>query len=92
MAEASAVAPPPPKSNKEKKKEWCAAVKKGKRERKKARRTRIDAIFNDLLNKYNAMGSADQSAADCADAIRVLRETAEALGEERNPHTHVKKK
>ncbi|KAJ5695549.1 hypothetical protein N7536_005961 [Penicillium majusculum] len=95
MAETSADAPPPPpppppsRSNKEKKKEWCAAIKKGKRERKKARRARIDAIFNALKDHYNAMGGPNQPAAG-SDTIRVLREWAETL-EERNPHIHVKK-
>ena len=61
MAETSADAPPPPppppppKSNKEKKKEWCAAIEKGKRQRKKARRARIEAMFNAMLDHYNAM-------------------------------------
>ncbi|KAJ5616720.1 hypothetical protein N7537_001834 [Penicillium hordei] len=94
MAETSADAPPPPpppppKSNKEKKREWHAATKKGKRQRKKARRTRIDAIFNALLDHYNAIGSANPPATG-GDTIRVLREIAEVLEEERNPHTHAR--
>ena len=60
MAETSADAPPPPpppppKSNKEKKKEWRAAIKKGKRQREKARRARIEAFFSAMLDHYNAM-------------------------------------
>ncbi|KAJ5399617.1 hypothetical protein N7465_010106 [Penicillium sp. CMV-2018d] len=82
--------PPPPKSSKEKKKEWYVAIKKGKQQRKEARRARIDAMFNAMLDHYNAMGSENQPPAG-SDAIRVLREMAEALEEERNPHTHVKK-
>ncbi|CAI7667338.1 unnamed protein product [Penicillium palitans] len=88
MAETSADAPfpppppPPPKSNKEKKKEWEATVQEG--------RARIETIFNAMLDHYNAMGGENKPAAG-SDAIRVLRELAEELAEERNPHTHVKK-
>ncbi|KAJ5499235.1 Actin-binding FH2 [Penicillium expansum] len=95
MAETSADALPPPpppppppphlKNNKQKKKEWRVVVKKGKQQRKKARRARIEAIFNTLLNHYHEMGGSHP------DAIRVLREMAESLEEERHPLIHAKK-
>ncbi|KGO57012.1 Actin-binding FH2 [Penicillium expansum] len=95
MAETSADAPPPPppppppplppKNNKQKKREWWPAIKKEKRERKNARRARIEAIFNALLNHYHEMGGSHP------DAIHVLSELAKSLEEERHPHMHVKK-